>query len=98
MNLYSLWNQPTEKDVSAEIISYADSNHYLLNFVSNSTRQPELVKGKHDKPLVFNSVDEAKQWLKKRGFTRAYLRMDTAYEEMMGEKAPSAKITIPLLH
>jgi len=86
------------KDMSAEIISYADSNHYLLAMVSAGQQDAALVTDLDDKPMTFNSMDEAKDWLKGKGFTEACLRMETAYEEIVGEKTPAARLRIPLSH
>lgn len=74
-------------DYNAEIIGYADNTHYLAALVPANSGTRELVKGGDDMPLRFRSLDEAKQWLKAQGFEAASLRMETPYDEFIGQPA-----------
>lgn len=86
-------NEPT-----AEIISYADSRYYLVAISEAGSNLPDLVRDRKNKAITFRGLVEAKQWLKRRGYKQAELRMETAYDDMTGPPSPPATIVIPLIH
>lgn len=79
----SLTHCPISKEHPAEILSYADSNHYLIRSLMPDN-QYKLLVDKRDKPISFNGLHEAKLWLQGHGFSEALLRLETAYDEFIG--------------
>ena len=79
----------------AEIISYADNTHYLAALLTQQGEQ-ELLKDGNGKPLRFVGLHQAKEWFRLQGFERATLRMETPYDEFIGQPAGPAMMPISL--
>lgn len=67
----------------AFVVSYSDCTHYLISLESEAG-QTELVRDEAGQPLRFRNAWRAQLALHQRGFTEVWLRMHTAYDEMIG--------------
>ncbi|RPA38851.1 hypothetical protein EGC79_16645 [Shewanella vesiculosa] len=70
------------------IISYADSNHYLLG-LKDLDGNFQRAHDRDGKPLCFNSIKQAEELLKQQGISYAMIEMQTAYDEMVGNSSAS---------
>ena len=70
------------------IISYADSNHYLLG-VKDDNGNFRSARSKDGKLLSLNSIKQAEELLKLQGIRYAIIEMQTAYDEMIGNSSNS---------
>ena len=83
---------------TAEILSYADSSHYLVSICKKLETNSVFIKSKNNKIRKFNSLFEAEYYLHHRGFDKAVLRMQSAYEEVVSGTCEDSLLTIPLAH
>ncbi len=83
---------------NAEILSYADCSHYLVSISNKLGEDNTYIKNKDNKPRIFNSLFEAEFYLHKKGFDKAVLRMQSAYDEISGYSCEDSLLTIPLAH
>ena len=70
------------------IISYADSNHYLLG-VEDLRGNFYSVLNKAGKQLSLHSIKQAEVLLKQQGIHYAMIEIQTAYDEMIGNSSAS---------
>lgn len=88
--------QLKQQDLSAVILSYADSNHYLAGGIDASGSY-HLLTDKKGNTLTFNSLREAENKMIALGVTKVILDMETAYDEMVGSlSTPHCKIELTL--
>lgn len=84
----------------ALVVSFADCGVYHVAYTEDPlghTRDLQMVKGKDNRPLKFTSLYRAKRWWLKRGETKAWLAMQSPYDEMIGtETAGISEIPLPL--
>lgn len=76
--------------ISATILGTADSTHYLVGSMDsegNFTNLPQL-----DNIAVCDSLKEAKALLVEYNYTRASLKLNTAYDEMCGMPASAGLV------
>jgi hypothetical protein len=66
------------------IISYADSNHYLLG-IKDENGSFQGARNKTGVLLSLNSIEQAKDLLKQQGIHYAIIEIQTAYDEMVGD-------------
>ncbi|WP_207061873.1 DUF6482 family protein [Motiliproteus sp. SC1-56] len=71
------------QNTTAEILSYADSNHYLVLIAREGEPAVPVMSPDEQGPMRFRGLAAAKSWLRDQGFAEAYLRMETAYDEMI---------------
>lgn len=83
---------------TAEILSYADSSHYLVSISKYFGEDSTYIKSKDNKPKKFRSLFEAEYFLHKQGFDKAVFRMQSAYDEISGHVCEDSLLTIPLAH
>jgi hypothetical protein len=83
---------------TAEILSYADSSHYLVSICKNIGSNSVFIKSRNNKIRKFNSLFEAEHYLHHKGFDKAVLRMQSAYDEIVGGVCEDSLLTIPLAH
>ncbi len=69
------------------IISMADSPHYLVGLVDENNNVTGL--NRLNNVEVFNSLVEAKHYLRKHHVETATIEYQTAYDEMCGSCSPS---------
>ncbi|CAM4433798.1 DUF6482 family protein [Shewanella livingstonensis] len=88
MQLFEIKLAISQQTKYPTIISYADSNHYLLgvkdeqgNFRSARNKTGELVS--------LNSIKQAEVLLKQQGIHYAMIEIQTAYDEMIGNSSAS---------
>jgi|TARA_B110000116_G_C16745767_1_gene540835 hypothetical protein len=83
---------------TAEILSYADSSHYLVSICKKLDSNGVFIKSKNNKIRKFSSLFEAEYFLHHKGFDKAVLRMQSAYDEIAGGVCEDSLLTIPLAH
>lgn len=83
----------------ALVISVADCGFYLAGY----TEEPEghsdtlaLIRGADNRPKKFASLSQAKHWFVQQGEERAWLVMQTPYDEMIGKESVSSS-ELPLI-
>jgi len=85
----------------ALVLSIADCSRYLVGYAeqaTSGTETVEVVKGEDGRAKKFASVYQAKLWLVAQGEQRAWLRMETPYDEMVGrEPAKPTDMPLPLI-
>lgn len=79
---HELKQQIESLSLEPTILSYADSNHYLVGAEDNEGNFYALMA--NNKTRVFNSMFEAENCLRELGIMKAILHMQTAYDEMVG--------------
>lgn len=82
----------------ALVLSIADCAHYLVGYTDQEEGQCEaidLVKAEDGRPKKFPSLYQAKRWLVAQGANKAWLVMETPYDEMIGRE-PAGKSEMPL--
>lgn len=84
------------KTTTAEILSYADSNHYLVTLAHAGQSARELVRQNNHEPRRFRGLAEAKSWLRGQGVEEAFLCMESAYDEMVGAPCEPDRIRLVL--
>lgn len=85
------------KNLTAEIISTADSNHYLVAVSDRNLADPKLITTEDKRFITFNGLAQAKHWVREQGFDKAYLRMETPYDEMVEHRCPPERLPLNLL-
>jgi hypothetical protein len=70
------------------IISYADSNHYLLG-IKDENGSFQSARNKAGVLLSLNSIKQAENLLKQQGINYAIIEIQTAYDEMVGVSSGS---------
>ena len=88
MQLSEIKNAIKLQPLQPTIISYADSNHYLLG-VKDSSGNFRSARRKDGKWLSLNSIKEAEELLKLQGIRYAIIEIQTAYDEMIGNSSSS---------
>jgi hypothetical protein len=88
MQLFEIKLAISQQTKHPTIISYADSNHYLLG-VKDLLGNFYSVRNKAGKQLSFNSIKQAEVLLKQQGIHYAMLEIQTAYDEMIGNSSTS---------
>ncbi|MCL1113835.1 MULTISPECIES: DUF6482 family protein [Shewanella] len=68
------------------IISYADSNHYLLG-IEDEQGNFKSARDKAGKLMSLNSITQAEALLKQHGIHYAIIEIQTAYDEMIGNSS-----------
>ncbi|GGQ17853.1 DUF6482 family protein [Shewanella litoralis] len=68
------------------IISYADSNHYLLG-IEDEQGNFKSARDKTGKLMSLNSITQAEALLKQQGIHYAMIQIQTAYDEMIGNSS-----------
>lgn len=81
---------------SAEILSYADSSHYLVAISPTANSDTSYIKASNRKLRYFKSLFEAETFLYGLGYDNAVLKMQSAYDEISGEACEPAALKIPL--
>lgn len=98
MRSSELKKQITKNELQATIFGYADANHYLVGAEDNKGNFYALCDDK-DEAVLFNSMYEAESCLRSMGVESAYLHLQTAYDEMVGnEVAQDTRLAINLSH
>ncbi len=77
----------------ALVISIADQSFYLGGYTDEPEGQSEtidLVRDTKGRPKRFASLTQAKDWFEQQGAERAWLVMQTPYDEMIGNESLSS--------
>ncbi|ATD08291.1 MULTISPECIES: DUF6482 family protein [Pseudoalteromonas] len=80
------------KELHAIVLSYADSNHYLAGG-QDADGNLHILMHAEGKLTPFNSLREAETKLAELGATQAYLRVESAYDEIGPEDASGTHIS-----
>lgn len=85
----------------AVVLSFADCSHYLVGYTETPVGMAdeiEVVRDEGGKARKFPSLYVAKRWLAEQGAEKAWLVMQTPYDEMVGRPEPdSGPGEIPLI-
>ncbi len=85
----------------AVVLSFADCSHYLVGYTASPVgwaEEIDVVRDERGKAQKFPSLYAAKRWLARRGADKAWLVMQTPYDEMVGRPEPEEGMSeIPLV-
>ena len=97
MKIHQLKSLLRDEQFQAVILSYADSNHYLVG-AEDKQNNYFLLQDEKGKTKQFNSVREAENALVAIGIEQANFIIETAYDEMIGRERCQAVSTSISLH
>ncbi|NRB42980.1 MAG: hypothetical protein HRU20_31690 [Pseudomonadales bacterium] len=80
-----------------EIISYANSSHYLVR-IADMNGQLHTLTDRQGNMFTFNSQFEAESWLYQHGHRHAMLCLESADDELANEAIQADRLEIPLSH
>ncbi|ROQ18600.1 MULTISPECIES: DUF6482 family protein [Marinimicrobium] len=85
----------------AVVMSFADCAHYLVGYTETPVGwadEIEVVRDARGRAEKFPSLYAAKRWLAQHGADKAWLVMQTPYDEMVGRPTPEETMSeIPLV-
>jgi hypothetical protein len=70
-------------ELTAKIVSTADSSRYMIGAESRYGEIYNLTDNHHH-PIMFGSLEQARNYLTKYGLQEVELELNTAYDEMIG--------------
>ncbi len=88
-------------DARAVVLSFADCAHYLVGYTEAPVGwadEIDVVRDERGRAQKFPSLYAAKRWLAQQGADKAWLVMQTPYDEMVGRPEPEEGLSeIPLV-